>query len=165
MTKHLRKNNEKAKWIMNNYITMIFPKKPKKKKLSRSRMIKEADRVWSLYIRERDRGLPCITCGTSWTENQQAGHFMSRRHLNTRWEMHNGAWQCPKCNCWGAGEQYEFALALEKKSPWLPEQLRRLANSIEKVSDEEILCYIQILYKELSEYATDFKPKKIYLQL
>lgn len=76
---------------MNNYITMIFPKKPKKKKLSRSRMIKEADRVWSLYIRERDRGLPCITCGTSWTENQQAGHFMSRRHLNTRWEMHNGA--------------------------------------------------------------------------
>ncbi|HPG63727.1 MAG TPA: recombination protein NinG [Saccharofermentans sp.] len=96
---------------------MLFPKKTKKKKLSRSRMIKEADRVWSLYIRERDRGLPCITCGTPWTESQQAGHFMSRRHLNTRWEMHNGAGQCPKCNCWGAGEQYEFALALEKKSP------------------------------------------------
>lgn len=134
-----------------------------KKAMSRSKLIQEADRVWSLYIRERDRWQPCITCQTPWTDTAQAWHFMSRRHLNTRWEVHNGASQCVKCNNWWAWEQYEFALALEKKSPWLPEQLRRLALSTEKVTDDEILCYIRILYNALSELAIDYKPKKIYL--
>lgn len=141
---------------------MLFPKKPKKKKFSRSRMIKEADRVWSLYIRERDKWLPCITCGAAWTDTMQAWHFQSRRHLNTRWEVFNWAGQCVKCNNWWSWEQYEFALALEKKSPWLPEQLRRLANCTDKVTDEEILCYIRILYLNLTEMAVDFKPKKMY---
>lgn len=142
----------------------MFPKKVKKPKFSRKLAISEADRVWSLFIRNRDRWLPCITCGTPWTDTAQAWHFMSRRHLNTRWEMLNWAWQCVKCNNWWAGEQYEFALALEKKSPWLPEQLRRLALSTEKVSDEEIVWYIQILYKELSDMGIDFKPKKKYIK-
>lgn len=143
---------------------MLFPKKQKKKRLSRSRMIKEADRVWSLYIRERDRWNPCITCRASWTDTAQAWHFQSRRHLNTRWHALNGAWQCVKCNNWGAGEQYEFALALERKSPWLAERLRSLANSTDKVSDEEILDYIRFYYTELAKMAVDFKPKKIYLK-
>jgi len=134
-----------------------------KKALSRSALTKEADRVWSMYIRERDRGNPCITCGVEWNDTHQAWHFMSRRHLNTRWEIFNGASQCPKCNCWGAGEQYEFSLALEQKSKWLPEQLRRLALSTEKTTDEEIICYIRSIYASLSEMVVDFKPKKIYL--
>lgn len=133
-----------------------------KKAFSRASLTKEADRVWSLYIRERDRGNPCITCGVEWSESHQAGHFMSRRHLNTRWEVFNGASQCPKCNCWGAWEQYEFSLALERKSKWLPEQLRRLALSTEKVTDDEILSYIKMLYKNLDELQIDYKPKKMY---
>jgi uncharacterized Zn finger protein (UPF0148 family) len=73
-----------------------------KKRFSRTKLIDESDRVWSLSIRYRDRGKPCITCGTSWTDSAQAGHFQSRRHLNTRWLDKNGHSQCPKCNCWGA---------------------------------------------------------------
>lgn len=33
-----------------------------KKRFSRSNLVKEADRVSSLYVRERDKGKPCITC-------------------------------------------------------------------------------------------------------
>lgn len=65
-------------------------KQVENKRFSRKKLIEEADRLWSMSIRERDRGKPCITCGTPWTETANAGHFMSRRHLNTRWELSNG---------------------------------------------------------------------------
>jgi hypothetical protein len=43
-----------------------------KKRFSRSKLTSECDRVWSLYIRKRDAGKPCITCKTPWTETAQA---------------------------------------------------------------------------------------------
>lgn len=137
-----------------------------KKRFSRSNLIKEADRVWSLYIRERDKWKPCITCWIEWTEWAQAGHFQSRRHINTRWEAQNGAGQCSKCNCWGCWEQYEFSLALNNRCPWLADQLRRLANDTSKTSDEEILTYIRWYYYELSQMGwsnEQIKIKKYYL--
>ena len=47
-------------------------RKTEKKRFSRSNLIKEADRVCSLYIRKRDKGNYCITCGANWEENFQA---------------------------------------------------------------------------------------------
>ncbi len=146
--------------------TKPLPKKvkPKKKKLSRSRMIKEADRVASLFIRERDKGKPCITCGASWQDNHQNWHFISRRHLNTRWEERNQNWQCRKCNLWGAWEQYKYWLAIDRLyGAWTANQIMRLANDSSKTSDEEILMYIRYYYGELTKMAVDFKPKKMYL--
>jgi hypothetical protein len=159
-----RKHNANLNNAKKEKVKLKKEKAKVKRLLSPTALKKEADRVWSIYIRERDRWLPCITCWVEWNETHQAWHFMSRRHLNTRWEMYNGAWQCIKCNNWWCGEQYEFALALEKKSPWLPEQLRRLALCTDKVTEEEILCYIRILYAELNKLWFDFKPKSIYLR-
>ena len=133
-----------------------------KKSFSRSKLIEEADKVWSLYIRNRDIWNPCITCETPWKDTHQAGHFMSRRYLNTRWEKLNGASQCPQCNCWGAGEQYLFSLALDRKRKWLAEDLRKIALSTEKVSNDEILEYTRLYYRLLSEMQVDYKPKKMY---
>jgi len=73
-----------------------------KKRFSRSKLIKEADRVFSIYIRQRDKGISCITCKAKWEENFQSGHFMSRRHLSTRWHFMNAHAQCPRCNLYGA---------------------------------------------------------------
>ena len=42
-----------------------------KKRFSRTKLIDEADRVASLYIRERDKGKPCITCEKPWKESHQ----------------------------------------------------------------------------------------------
>lgn len=77
-------------------------KATEKKRFSRTSLTREADRVHSLYIRLRDKGNPCITCKTPWQENFQCGHFMSRRHLNTRWIEKNSHAQCPQCNLYGS---------------------------------------------------------------
>lgn len=50
----MRKKKEKEK--------IRKTKKLENKRFSRQNLIKEADRVFSLYIRERDRGKPCVTC-------------------------------------------------------------------------------------------------------
>lgn len=42
-----------------------------KKRFSKTSLTKEADRVFSLFIRARDRGNPCITCCAPWQENFQ----------------------------------------------------------------------------------------------
>ena len=73
-------------------------KAKEKKAFKRSALIKEADRVFSIFIRERDRGKPCITSRKKWREDFQCGHFQSRRHLNTRWYEKNAHSQCPRCN-------------------------------------------------------------------
>ncbi len=57
-------------------------------------------RVVNDYVRERDRELPCISCGTWDTVQWEAGHYRSRgaaSHL--RYNEDNLAKQCHRCNC------------------------------------------------------------------
>ena len=75
------------------------------------------DQVFSLYIRWRDttpngRGT-CISCGEVTT--LQCGHFIKRQHLMTRWNDHNAAGQCVRCNHYLGGNEGAFSLALVKK--------------------------------------------------
>lgn len=139
-----------------------------KKRFSRSALIREADRVHSLYTRWRDKGNPCITCNTPWQENFQCGHFMSRRHLNTRWLPTNAHGQCPKCNLYGAGEQYAHAQAIDRiYGLGTAEKIQTLANMSEKSTDDEILHYIRKYYQELDDMlvpADKVKKKKYYLE-
>ena len=44
----------------------------------------------------------------------QAGHFQSRKHYSTRWDELNVHPQCPKCNVFSQGEQYEYAKFLDR---------------------------------------------------
>lgn len=139
-----------------------------KKRFSRSKLTAEADRVFSIYIRKRDAGKPCITCGANWEENHQNWHFASRRHLNTRWIEKNANGQCPKCNLWGAGEQFKHGQAIDTLyGQWTAEQIMRLAQDTSKTTDEEILGYIRIYYVLLSEYGLSSEEmglKKYYLK-
>jgi len=75
---------------------------------------KKMDIIFSKYIRLRDKGKPCVTCGAPWTPSDQCGHFQSRRHFATRWDEMNAHSQCCKCNLWGAGEQFLHAQAIDK---------------------------------------------------
>lgn len=135
-----------------------------KKAFSRSSLIKEADRVFSIFIRERDRGNPCITSEKLWREDFQCGHFQSRRHLNTRWHEKNAHSQSPEDNNWWAGEQFKHWLAIDRLYwKWTAEQIMRLAQDTSKTTDEEILMHIRYYYGELAKMAVDYKPKKIYL--
>tara|TARA_R110000765_G_scaffold327674_1_gene418767 strand:- start:89 stop:472 length:384 start_codon:yes stop_codon:yes gene_type:complete len=85
----------------------------KRKKPSRSKLIKKLDTVFSLYIRLKNskEGIgTCVTCEKQdhW-KNLQAGHFQSRKHYNTRWDEDNVQIQCVSCNVFKYGEQFLFS--------------------------------------------------------
>ncbi len=138
-----------------------------KKRFSRSNLIKECDRIYSLFIRERDKWKPCITCSSAWTETHQCGHFASRRHLNTRWYEKNAHSQCPRCNMFQWWEQFYHWIAIDDLyGKWTADWIIRLANDTSKTSDDEILHYIRLYYYELSQMGwsnEQIKIKKYYL--
>ena len=88
-------------------------------KKSISKLKKELDKWFSLFIRIRDseNGLSqCFTCGkVEHYKKLQCGHFQSRRHLSTRWHEWNCQVQCQKCNIWSQGEQWKFGISLNAK--------------------------------------------------
>lgn len=58
----------------------------KEKKLSQSKLEKQLDKVWSEYVRGRDKR--CQKCGGSGAVS--AHHAFGRRHRATRWDVQNG---------------------------------------------------------------------------
>ena len=85
-----------------------------------SKLKKELDKWFSLYIRLRDSHngmVQCFTCGTvkHYKSGMQCGHFQSRRHHSTRWNEQNCQPQCVKCNMFEQGEQWKFGMALNIK--------------------------------------------------
>ncbi len=68
------------------------------------------------YIRKRDKGKPCISCGTKWRSDFQAGHFYSAGKYNMlRYDLNNIHAQCPKCNLFdeGAHDSYHILSRLK----------------------------------------------------
>ena len=81
---------------------------------------KKLDEVFSKYIRLKysdERGYcRCISCGkVHFWKQIQNGHYMSRRHLATRWSEDNCRPQCVACNIFnqGAAQMYRRNLVAE----------------------------------------------------
>jgi hypothetical protein len=79
----------------------------KYQKYTAAKLKLKAQSVFNTYIRKRDEGLGCISCGS---HNQiQAGHFYSAgKHNNLRFHIHNVNSQCKKCNYFGHGELLKY---------------------------------------------------------
>jgi 5-methylcytosine-specific restriction endonuclease McrA len=83
-----------------------------------SKLKKELDRVFSIFIRERDSseyGIgKCVTCGLTkhWRE-MDAGHYVPRQDLATRWDEKNVHIQCKKCNGFRGGEPEKMAAYID----------------------------------------------------
>lgn len=111
---------------------MFYPKKKKKDKplplfvkagvkvKKKTDYQKKLDEVFSQYIRLKfsdARGYcKCISCGkVHFWKDIQNGHYMSRRHLATRWSEDNCRPQCVACNIFnqGAAQMYRRALVKE----------------------------------------------------
>ena len=86
-----------------------------------SKLKKELDKWFSLYIRLRDATaegmVQCFTCGCvkNYKSGMQCGHFQSRSFLATRFDEVNCQPQCVGCNMFKQGEQYKFSLGLDSK--------------------------------------------------
>ena len=159
---------EKKKQIAEKLKARALARKTKKQ-FSRSKLVEEADRIFSIYIRGRDAWKPCCTCWAIWTENAQCWHFMSRRHYQTRWVHHNAHWQCYRCNMLLSWEQYKHWKFIDdtygNTTIWLSmsEYLHEQAMRTDKIPDDEILTTIQTFYRKCLHFGIDYKPKKQFL--
>jgi hypothetical protein len=120
-------------------------------KVSRSTLVKKLDSVFSIYIRRRfavNDIAKCVTCGKedNW-KSLQCGHFMSRKHLSTRWNEDNCQVQCAGCNVFRYGEQYKFSLYLGNN---LSEELHILSKQIRKFTDVELQELIEHYTHQIS---------------
>jgi 5-methylcytosine-specific restriction endonuclease McrA len=83
--------------------------KPKKVRTEQKKWIDKLDKVISLYVRLRDsrefkyKYFRCISCGRVLPlEQADCGHYMSRRHMNTRFNTNNCHAECRHCNRFSA---------------------------------------------------------------
>ena len=88
---------------------------------------KDLDKIFSLYIRLRDCGYSeggndypefakCITCNNvrHW-KKADAGHYIKRQHLATRWDEKNVNLQCKHCNYAEQGANEIYKVKIDEK--------------------------------------------------
>lgn len=62
------------------------------------------DRIFSEYVRrihaDANNAVQCVTCGIyrRWNDRMDAGHFIPRQHMATRYDIYNVFCQCRECN-------------------------------------------------------------------
>jgi len=121
-----------------------------KKLVSISKLKKEADRLFSIYIRRKNSdwrdNATCYTCGkvAHWKELQN-GHFVSRGKLNTRYLEDNCRVQCSGCNVFKKGNYTVYAERLiREKGPKEIARLNRLGN---KTCQMKVVDYEKLIKK------------------
>jgi hypothetical protein len=126
------------------------------------KLVKKADKLFSLYIRKRDcttyieteEGISipagkCITCPKIIAFNQgDCGHFIKRGCKLTRFDERNANLQCMRCNRFNEGEQYKHGLAIDEKyGPGTTDELlaleKRYYRESCKLSREQIELIIE----------------------
>lgn len=94
--------------------------KPKRKAKSRKaitlpKLKKRVQSKVNEYVRLRDKGLPCISCGKI-PRTPTAGHLWSQgEHGILRYELDNINSQCVACNLFKHGNLLEYKIGLIKK--------------------------------------------------
>jgi hypothetical protein len=117
------------------------------------------DKVFHEYIRRRDAdnntgNCDCISCGkTIHFSESDAGHFISRKYLITRYDERNVKAQCRKCNRFEYGRQYEYSIALGQE---LSQELLQTSRSMVKYTDADW----QEIYKEFNDKLNEIKKKQ-----
>ncbi len=123
---------------------------------ARQKLVKDLDKVFSLFIRMRasdENGFAtCFTCGQvkKWKEGD-AGHFISRGAYSTRWNETNVQFQDKKCNIFQSGQQYLFSVALNRlHGEGTADALYAMSRQTRKYGVGEIKAMIEI-YKDKVE--------------
>ncbi len=129
----------------------------KRKKTLRTRTwyVKQAQSAFNAYIRERDKGQPCISCDTTDPNLQyHAGHYKTTKaHPELRFNVDNCHLQCSQCNNHLSGNIIEYRKRLlkkigQKRLDWIEGYHEPVKYSIEKLI--EIKEYYNKLRKRLT---------------
>ena len=115
------------------------------------------DKPFHEFIRRRDADnntgyCNCVSCGKSiHFSESDAGHFMGRQHLITRYDERNVHAQCRKCNRFEYGRIYEYSLTLGKE---LSDELLQKSRGVLKLTDpewQEIFDHYKTKLQELKD--------------
>ena len=130
----------------------------KKKKKSLSSLKKKLDRVFSQWVRLRDADeggtVECCTCKKLlfWKE-AHAGHWISRRHMSTRYTPENVHAQCARCNLYEQGAGAEYAqFILRKYGHETFETLLAEKRQVKKWTPDELQDLIDLYEGEVSRW-------------
>lgn len=132
--KHCRKRmpEDKARHVIHDeciapFLNKLAAKKEadrQKKELAEFKARKEKAKTWTDHhadaqkavnamVRARDAGEPCISCGTPWKPDFQAGHYRSRGAAkNLALDPRNVHGQCVQCNLHRHGNGVDYRLGL-----------------------------------------------------
>lgn len=82
----------------------------------RAYWIKKAQTVFNAWIRERDAGLPCISCGKHHSGQYHAGHYRTVASCSALRFCEMQVWkQCAPCNLYKSGDIINYRKNLIKK--------------------------------------------------
>ena len=130
----------------------------KTKVLSVGRLTKKLETVFNEFIRKRDEGLGCISCGSF--NEIQAGHFYNVGHFSwLRFNEDNCHSQCKRCNYFLRGNLLPYRENLIKKIGEEKFKLLEIKSSIRKISRysrfelEVLIEYYKTKIKELKKAA------------
>lgn len=94
----------------------------REKQKTKSDYTKEAQAAFNKYIRTRDEGKPCISCGNTpesfYGGGVDAGHYLARgsqKGTQKRFDTRNCHAQCKRCNRYLAGAVADFRVGLEQR--------------------------------------------------
>jgi hypothetical protein len=128
-------------------------KKERKNKSVISQLLESTRNVCHEYIRLRDKGKPCISCGTQWHQEFQAGHFYKAETFSTiKFNELNIHGQCVQCNIRKDGNNSEYTVRLPDRIGTKDfEHLNYLASIDKKTNfkwEREKLIEIRKYYRE-----------------
>lgn len=84
-------------------------RKEKERIKSKADHAREAQQAFNAFIRERDKGIPCISCGRHHQGQYHAGHYQSvGAHPELRFDELNCYKQCAPCNNHLSGNIVEY---------------------------------------------------------
>lgn len=93
--------------------------KATKEKKEQSALIKAKNNIKIIvhaHVRKRDENKPCISCGTSWNKDFQAGHYYSAGSFETlKYNLDNIHGQCVQCNLFKEGNFDNYTLNLPER--------------------------------------------------
>jgi hypothetical protein len=116
---------------------------------SHGKWIADLQKVFNRFIRLRDEGIPCISCGATVAEDWHAGHYVPTTKQYLRFNEFNVNVQCSKCNTHLRGNIIPYRINLIKKIG---------LEAVEKLENDMHLT-LDITIPEIKEWIEIYKLK------
>jgi hypothetical protein len=114
--------------------------------------IQTLQKIFNTWIRLRDQGKDCISCGKKLTGTYHAGHFIPTTKQALRFNEDNVFGQCIKCNLHLHGNINGYVRNLPKRIGWeRMERLYELEHTTVKWTIEELKELINIYKLRIKE--------------